>query len=333
MFENTYRIKDLVNSAGQKIWVKNYYSAAANEKQKRNWDIEEHIQNMDEVERPEVTYVKGKICIDGEEYTKRVSPPDPTTILQMDPTLIAEILQLPMKRSKKIQYNENVFIGYTTEAADYDTVQKAYMNVKLNNAGARHIVAAWSLPGLPIYERQDFCDDQEVGFGRYLLSILQQNSISHRAVFVARYTNGEKIAEKRKELYYQAVQQVVNRMPMNLMCNQRQEMPKHELFMEQQAKQETRHNRRTKPFPRGRGRGGNAYRGSHQNAHRGGFQGGRNGKQNTNQIPYKPKSKEVIEQARRRRKERAYDLSEEDPKYQFNQPAAVEDWGNEDMDQ
>ena len=104
----------------------------------------------------------------------------------MNPAELAEILQLPVIRSEKFNYGDNTFIGYTLEAADYEMVQKAYLHVKLNNAGARHILAAWRIPGLPQYKKEDSCDDQEIGFGRYLLSILKQNNITHRGYICCR---------------------------------------------------------------------------------------------------------------------------------------------------
>ena len=211
IFENVYRVKDYTNSQGKKMYFKNYFCSSSNEKRKKQQDIQEIVKSIDEVHRPDLAFENGVMKIDGNEYRKQVQPPNPTDILQMDTEYIAMLLQIPVQRSEKIVAEGNTLVAYAVDATTYQQVQQAYMHVKLNNANARHIVAAWSLPGQPEYEKNDYCDDQEHGIGRFLLEILQTNRIKQKAIFVARYTGEKKIGNLRYELYYQVVQQAVNR--------------------------------------------------------------------------------------------------------------------------
>ena len=79
VLENSYRVKDLTNSQGNKLFFKKYHTAPSNERIKFNKEIEAAVQEMDEVSRPEVTYQKGDIHVGGKPYTQTGSSTKPIT--------------------------------------------------------------------------------------------------------------------------------------------------------------------------------------------------------------------------------------------------------------
>ena len=156
--------------------------------------------NKQELNRDDIGYEKGRFSINNTPYEKLIRIPDPTRILQMPQAELNEILNTKVYATNSITIDKNMFIAYSIFADNPDQVQRAYMNIKLANAGARHVVAVWSIPGLEEYRYEDFQDDEEYGAGAAILSALQQSQIMHRAVFVVRYV-GDKLQDRRIPTY------------------------------------------------------------------------------------------------------------------------------------
>ena len=213
VYENIYMIKDLVNQDGKKLFFKDFQPTTVFENKRK---INDAIQRAREADpQVEVEFLQGKLAIKNQLYQKRVKAPDPTEILQMEESELKEILNLKLSRSQKDIVKDNIFVGYSICVNSFEQIQKAYMNVKLANAGARHVVCAWRIPGDRPHEENDYIDDEEHGCGRILLEILKKHGITSRAVFVARYYAG-KIGQERFGAYIRAMTQAVNQGPYNL---------------------------------------------------------------------------------------------------------------------
>ena len=149
-------------------------------------------------------YGKGGLHFKKRLYTKKVPVPDPTVILKMPIKKIEETLAQPITRGKEINGEGSTFIPYVAVANSTEMVKKSYLQVKLQHPSARHIVCAFRVPGFPIHEHQDYQDDEEHGCGAKILKIMEKNSITHCAVFVARYCD-RKMGESRYKFYIDAV--------------------------------------------------------------------------------------------------------------------------------
>ena len=212
IFQNIDNIKKLVNKDERKFYIKDYLPAVSNESRRAQQDLKRTIKRVN----PSANIVtkKGQIFLEGQKVEKRLSVPDPTEILQMDENKLEEILNLKLSKSPKLIKNDNTFVGYGICTDRAETAQQAYMNVKLANAGARHIVAVWNIPSDKHYEVCDFQDDEEHGAGRVLKSIFMKNDIQCRAIFIARYATS-KIGPARYQSYVDVLEALIAQSPYN----------------------------------------------------------------------------------------------------------------------
>ena len=200
--------------------IRDYHSAASNEKRRRERDIMSNFKQEDGAKTEDMEYGKGGIYYKQQLYTKMVPPPDPTSILRMSVATVENIFALPITSGKEIKFDGNTFYPYTVEANSPEDVQKAYLHVKLQHPSARHIVCAYRLPGYPLHQYNDYQDDEEHGAGAKILQLLANNNITNRAVYVARYCSKHKIGNKRYEQYVDAVKSVINATAENTLIKQ-----------------------------------------------------------------------------------------------------------------
>ena len=306
IYENIYRIKDIVNSEGKGIFFRDFVPSSTQEYKRRQQEvIKEARQNNPNVE---VSYNRDGLVIKNKVYTKKVQVPDPTEILLMEEDTLEEILSMKLSKAPRSILKDNTFVAYSICAQDYETVQKAYMNVKLSNAGARHIVCAWNIDNEMEneYERMDYQDDDEYGAGREILKVLVDNNIKNRAVFVARYYSG-KIGAERFNEYRKVTNAVIKQSPYNHIIGQDQNV------QEENADMRSPPNKKQyqpKPGRSGKGHGSN--------------QRGRGGKYNSDRGQqekrlYVPRSEDLIVQQKERRKQANTGMQ-----YHFSDPQTLQ---------
>ena len=205
IFQNIYKIKDLANEDGKKVYVNDYFTVAAVEKRRREKDIKDEMALKPPMKKKDISYGKGGMLIGGAPYVKKVEVPDPAKLVQLSKTQITQILSIKLQKGDKIMKSGSSFIAYTCAANSLDTVKDAYMKVKLEHPGARHIAAVWSLPGVNKYEADDFQEDQEYGVGRIMWKCVQDNGLTNRAFYVVRYYGGTKMGNERFDCYVAAM--------------------------------------------------------------------------------------------------------------------------------
>ena len=227
IFQNIFRVKDLVNQAKKKYIFKDYYTPSSFEQQKREWQIMHRNNDRDAVNQDDIDYNdRRKLLINGSPYEKAVQVPDPTKILRMAEQELTEVLNIKVHMAEGPRINGNTFLAYSAFVKSAAEVQNAYMNIKLSNAGARHVVCAWNIPGANRHVCEDYQDDDEHSAGQALLDLLIKNGITHRAIFVARYV-GDKLNRMRLLQYAKAAQAVVHISMLNPLCNKAQQIADH----------------------------------------------------------------------------------------------------------
>ena len=157
-----------------------------------------------------MAFVKGGLKIQNERYRPKVTPPDAAKILQTMTDGMDRIFGMKLARGQIIQEKGNRFIGFTTVCNKHETINEAYVKLKLDFPDAQHIVCAYSIPGTEPYYCDDYCNDGEHGHGAALLRIIQRAKIQCRAIFVVRYSGSEKLGTPRFALYHLAAQAAVH---------------------------------------------------------------------------------------------------------------------------
>ena len=179
---------------------------------------------MPKQDKLDVEFVKKGIKVGASTYRKKVTPPDPTSLLQLSCKELDDILKTQTMKGPEVRVKGNVFIPYAIDTGDYQKIRDAYLKIRLLHPPARHIMCAYILPG-PETERHhlnDSCDDGEAGAGAYLLKVMEESGISHKAFFIVRYCGNEKLGGDRLRKYADAADGLLTQKPLNKIINMKQ---------------------------------------------------------------------------------------------------------------
>ena len=209
------KLKLLTNSLGKKYYVRDYYTPQTQEMRRKGQDVAERMAENDSVNQEEVATVGSKVYVGDKEYKPKVQPPDPTKVLAMPMEKLNKIMSMPALCGDTVQVGEgNFFTGYIMDTVCFEEIRDAYMKIRLNHADARHIVCAWSVPGVDNVYCEDGCDDEDYGASRIILNMMREHQITHRVIYVVRVC-GNKLNSERFPSYLKAAMSVVNKYPVN----------------------------------------------------------------------------------------------------------------------
>ena len=190
------------------IYINEYFSMNVQEKKKREKDIRQQVGAAFEGSQnpPQISYTQGNITIQGEIYQKRVKPPTPKELIDLEPDELEKILKMQTTKGSVVTQERSKFIAYVASVSTHREVRDLYKKMKLAQPNARHIPCAYWLPGQSDFQHynQDYHDDGESSAGRVLLDFLVQNNLKNRVVFVARRYGGIRMGMDRFECYVDA---------------------------------------------------------------------------------------------------------------------------------
>ena len=197
-----FQLKPFLKDSGSKVFVNDYFPNVTNEKKRRERDI---IKENNNQQYPvQIDFKKGNLMIQNETYKKKVIPPTPEQMIDIDLDHLDKVLKLKMDKSTSITEQRSRFQAFTAPAKSHGEIRDYYMKLKLAYPHARHIVCAYTIQGEQWYFNNDYCDDNEPGAGRYLLQLLQKNELQNRVLFVCRYYGGIKMGSDRFACYVNA---------------------------------------------------------------------------------------------------------------------------------
>ena len=193
VMKNKYMLKDM--QGPYNIFINDYLPPAVQEKRRREKDIIAKCQESD------VSYSKAGLVIRGIPYRKKVQPPTPKQLVNMDIKDLERILKIKLKKDAEITQEKSIFSAYTAEVSSHAAIREMYQKMKLIQPGARHIVCSYYIDHQEEHYSQDYHDDGEPGAGRVALNILTQNNVKNRVVFIARKYGGVKMGSERFQCY------------------------------------------------------------------------------------------------------------------------------------
>ena len=156
-----------------------------------------------------ISYTKAGLIINGAPYRKKVVPPSPSELINMDPDLLEKLLKMKMDKSADIRVDGSIFTAYSAPVSSHQQVRDLYLRMRTIQPAARHIVCAYWVPHEEEYYALDYHDDGEPTAGRILMDLLQANNVKNRVVFVARRYGGIKMGADRFLCYLQAANQAL----------------------------------------------------------------------------------------------------------------------------
>ena len=199
-----------------RVFINEYTPIYTAEKRRRERHI---IQQLEEVARSEnteikVEYTAAGLTIQGQPYKKKILPPTPRELVNLDLDELEVILTAKMNKGKVIMKERSRFQAYTADVTTHQQIRQYYMKLKLTMPEARHIVCAYIIPG-QLHICKDFQDDGEPGSGRVLLQLMEQLDLKNKVIFVVRKYGGIKIGAARFLCYKQAASSALED-PMNI---------------------------------------------------------------------------------------------------------------------
>ena len=223
IFSQGKQLQGLKNEAEKPYLVRDYETIATVTKQKRNARIKAQNNKIDSTaERLALSFEKSRLMVNGQEYKKAVEYPECSDILKPTTAMLAEQLKVNLSEGDLVKVDDQEFYGYATDVRSVKEVQSAYQRVASKHADARHVLAAWRIPGLDHHVLQDCCDDSEYGVGADLLDLLETSNIENKAVFVVRYYDGTHIGPKRIDAILDAARSAIVNKPFNSVTEQHQ---------------------------------------------------------------------------------------------------------------
>ena len=168
----------------RKIFINDYIPHPVQEKQKRNNQVAEMATEM--YGEDKVAYSQAGLTLNGVPYRKKVQPPSPQQLVNVEPQRMDKILRTTLTRGEDVKKDGNTFIAYTTAVRTHSEIHDLYIKLKIIQPAARHIVCAYWVEHPEQYYALDYHDDKEAGAGRILMDHMKLNNMKNRVVFVAR---------------------------------------------------------------------------------------------------------------------------------------------------
>ena len=201
IFKNVKNIVDVKNSKDESYYINDQLTYERQEEQRRFRAIKKANKELNSEDRSTITFKKGQLFIDGRKYTKNITFPKESEVI--NPESAEKIEKLYVTRGEDIANGRCVFSAISQKVRNFDDIRCGYIKARREFPNSLHIVCAFNLPGSHV-STKDFFDCGEPGAGRVLLELLTKNNITHREIFVAKLYGGEKLGPGRFDSYRKA---------------------------------------------------------------------------------------------------------------------------------
>ena len=202
ILRNKQQLSELRDVSGRKIFINDYLPQAAQEKKRRDQQILDEMENLGK--QDDVTYFKGNLAIDGQVYQKKVLPPTPKQLIDLEPKELDALLRLKTRKGNQYSHSNSKFISYCAEVKTHDQINQLYVKIKMIKPDARHVACAYSIQYDEVQYTKDFHDDGEPGVGRMLLDLMEQKQLKNIVVFATRVYGGIRMGAERFSCYMKA---------------------------------------------------------------------------------------------------------------------------------
>ena len=184
IYDNISKLKGLVNTNDQPIYITNYLPAVINETRRRENDILKDNKKETVPAKCNMSRETGPLIIEGQRYQKKITVPTPRQLLNIQEDKLNKLFEMELIQGDEILCESNAIQGFVIQCNNLQTVQDAYIKMKLIHSAASHIVCVYRVPGIKKYECEDYCDDGDITMGRYVLQWMVKNKIDDCAIFL-----------------------------------------------------------------------------------------------------------------------------------------------------
>ena len=220
---DVYRKACVEEQTEPQFYCSDYTPAPIKEARRKERDIFRNNEK-DTANQISMSMEKTGLKVEGAAYQPPIKPPEPTQVLSYTDQQLDSIYELELNAGEKVVHEESTFIAYSIPVNAHLVIENAYMKLRLKHPTAKSISCSFSIPGMPRYKHEDFCDDKEIGAGRLLMNIIKKNQLTNIAIFAVRIQKSGNIGPKRFQMISQAVQNAMKCKPFNRYTNSKQEL-------------------------------------------------------------------------------------------------------------
>ena len=207
--------------AEQIVYISDYVPAATKERKRKEREVY-RSNEADQSTKEQMTMERGTLKVKGVPCKSTITPPDATKILSYTESQLDIIYAIKFNRGSTCSRDNSSFTGFSLPVNSHQAIDYAYMKLRLMFPQAAHILCGYSIPDMPRYSHEEYCDDGEVGGGRQLMNIIKKNRLTNIALFVVREQWGDKIGPERFSLMTQAIVNAMKAKPYNVFTNSTQ---------------------------------------------------------------------------------------------------------------
>ena len=230
VMRNKAVLKDVRNEDGKKFFLQDYNPPQIAEKRKREREIISDNKKLDKNSQLKIDRVKGGIKIQNKIYKKKVLPPTPKELSEIELDQYDAMMKAKMNQGETITQEASKFIAFNKPTNTHFEIRQLYKRMRLTHPAARHIVCVYWIDGAEPHYCKDFCDDDEPGAGRYILQWMIENDLKCRVFFIVRYYGGIKIGGDRFKCYVEAACKSMEGGDFNYHLNKHQEVQHQQLL-------------------------------------------------------------------------------------------------------
>lgn len=237
IYKSVKKLRQKRNPQGNRYFVADHLPEEMNENRRRINDIIAENKKKEPSEQHNLEVKRGRLLIDGKQYTKEVNAPKPADIFYPDEKQMDLADEIDMVKGKDEESGNSTFVAYAAAVESLQDISAAYIKVRTKFAQASHVVCAYRLQGKDTYNRQDYVDDGEIGAGRTILNVLKEEKLMNVVVFMIRRYGGRHLGSARfdyfKKVTFSAIEALRLRIE-DLKKNQKEEEERERLRQEQQ---------------------------------------------------------------------------------------------------
>ena len=212
VFSQVTKLKDKTNSRDRPYRVNDHLPEELTEHQIRQRQIVVANRALNEGDRLNMSFKKGKLLIGGTEYKKKIEIPKIKELLDMDPETIKNVGELCVTQSNEVTEAGNRFRAYACKSICLADVRNAISHIRRKHPDSTHTIVAYRLAGLNKAYDEDYLDNSEHGMGRRILSQIIQKDATNITIIVLRHFSGIHIGNRRFEIVKNLVSDVMDQL-------------------------------------------------------------------------------------------------------------------------
>ena len=202
IFANASNLKDKENIKKRLFMVQdNQMERQAETRRYYRELVKESKEEADTPNKFNVKMAKGSIVINGQNKIHQTPATiEVLDILRMDNAELEEIRAVKLIKGEQHVEKGSEFLSFAQKIKSADEVSKEHAKLKIKYADATHISYAYQLKSPVGPFRQAYFDDDEMGQGRNILKVLQEEDHQEICVYVVCYYRGSHLGTRRFEI-------------------------------------------------------------------------------------------------------------------------------------